>query len=267
MPTDAYPRPVPDEPLDDDHALAGALATRAGDALVTLQAELIGRGADRWTLMDSGDLTAQRLLASALATERPLDAVLSEEAADDRRTRLAADRVWIVDPLDGTQEFGDPGRREWAVHVALVEAGAVTAAAVALPGWGRLLTTRPAPSPPPGLDGRRHRVVTSRWRPPGPAVALAHALDADLIGLGGAGAKIVAIVLGQADAYAPSGLYEWDAAAPVGVALAAGLHVSHFDGSPVTFNHPEPWVAGLLVCRPELAQTCLAALAALGSAP
>jgi len=251
---------MPEVTPDDDHALAGALATRAGDALVALRAELVARGADRWTLMDAGDLAAQSLLAAALAAERPGDAVLSEEAVDDRRARLGAPRVWVLDPLDGTQEFGDPARREWAVHVALVEAGAVTAAAVALPDWGQLLTTRPAPAPPPPRNGRRPRVITSRWRPPGPAVALAGALGADIVGLGGAGAKIMAVVLGDADVYAPGGLNEWDAAAPVGVALAAGLHVSRFDGSPVTFNQPDPWVAGLLVCRAELADDCLATL-------
>jgi 3'(2'), 5'-bisphosphate nucleotidase len=173
---------------------------------------------------------------------------------------LDARRVWVVDPLDGSHEFGDAGRHEWAVHVALVEAGVVTAAAVALPVWEQLLTTRPAPPPPPPLGGRRLRVITSRWRPTASAMAVAQALDAHLVGLGGAGAKAMTVVLGEADVYTAAGLNEWDAAAPAGVALAAGLHVSRFDGRPVTFNQPDPWVPDLLVCRAELADACLAAL-------
>jgi 3'(2'), 5'-bisphosphate nucleotidase len=251
---------MPDGSPDDDHALAAGLAAQAGAALVALRAELAARGADRWTVMDSGDIAAHRLLMAALAHERPNDAVLSEEGVDNRPARLANRRVWVVDPLDGSHEYGDPGRHEWAVHVALVEDGVVVAAAVSLPAWDQLLTTRPAPPPPPPVGERRLRVITSRWRPAAPAVMVADALDAHLVGLGGAGAKAMAVVLGEADVYTAAGLNEWDAAAPAGVALAAGLHVSRFDGAPVPFNQPDPWVPELLVCRPELADACLTVL-------
>ncbi len=255
-----YPPCVP-APADDDHALAARLARLAGEELSALQRDLIEQGVDRWTLMDAGDLAAHQLLVDALAAERPGDAVLSEEGRDHRAERLAAERVWILDPLDGTQEFGEPYRREWAVHVALVEGGVVSAAAVALPAWGELLGTQPPPPPPPAAQGRGPRVVTGRWRATGAAFVVAQALGADLVALGGAGAKAMAVVLGDADVYAATGLNEWDAAAPAGVALAAGLHVTRFDGGPVTWNQPDPWVPDLLVCRPELAEAALAALA------
>lgn len=243
-------------PPPDDHALAARLAAAAGKELQALQRDLAAEGVDRWTLMDAGDLAAHRFLVAALAAERPGDAVLSEEGRDDRAARLGASRVWIIDPLDGTHEYGDPGREEWAVHVALVEGAAITAAAVALPAWDELLATdRPPPPPDPG--GRRLRVVTSRWRAPAAAMIVARALDAEVVGLGGAGAKAMAVVLGHADVYAAAGLNEWDAAAPVGVAHAAGVHASRFDGAAIAWNQPDPWVPDVVVCRADLAATVL----------
>jgi 3'(2'), 5'-bisphosphate nucleotidase len=185
--------------------------------------------------------------------------VLSEESADDDR-RLGASRVWIIDPLDGTREFAEEGRTDWAVHVALVIRGIELVGAVALPAEGVVLSTRPAPTLPPPRPGR-FRVVTSRTRMPAAASKVAEALDADLVPLGSAGAKTMAVVRGHVDAYAHAGgMYQWDSAAPVAVAIAAGLHVSRVDGSPMVYNGPEVWLPDVLVCRPELAATCLEAL-------
>jgi 3'(2'), 5'-bisphosphate nucleotidase len=168
--------------------------------------------------------------------------------------------VWIIDPLDGTNEFGEVGRPDWAVHVALVVDGAPVAAAVALPAVGRTFVTDPPPTvPPPGE--RRPRIVTSRFRSPQAAVIAAQVLGADVVRLGSAGAKTMAVVMGHADVYAHhGGMYEWDSAAPAAVAAAAGLHVSRIDGSPLVYNNPDPWLPDLLVCRPELAQPILDAL-------
>jgi 3'(2'), 5'-bisphosphate nucleotidase len=183
--------------------------------------------------------------------------VLSEEGVDDPE-RLTASRVWIVDPLDGTREFGEYGRTDWAVHVALVIDGQVEAAAVALPALGRTLTMEPPPDPVPASEGPP-RLVVSRSRPPAVAAALAYHLDGEMLALGSAGAKAMAVVLGLADVYAHSGgQYEWDSAAPVGVAAAAGLHVSRLDGLPLQYNRPDPWLPDLLICRPELADAILA---------
>ena len=156
--------------------------------------------------------------------------------------------MWIIDPLDGTNEFGEPGRPDWAVHVALVVDGEPAAAAVALPAVGRTFVTNPAPTVPPAGD-RRPRIVTSRFRSPQAAVA-AQVLGADVVRLGSAGAKTMAVVMGHADVYAHhGGMYEWDSAAPAAVAAAAGLHVSRIDGSPLVYNNPIPgsptsWSAG-----------------------
>ena len=178
---------------------------------------------------------------------------------DDRR-RLSCERVWIVDPLDGTREYGEAGRTDWAVHVALVVAGTVAAGAVALPASRMVLATEPAPRLPPTPDPPV--VVTSRTRRPWAGTAVAEALGASLHPLGSAGAKAMAVVTGLASAYAHAGgMYEWDSAAPVAVAAAAGLHVSRIDGSPLVYNRPDPWLPDLLVCRPELAERCLDALA------
>jgi 3'(2'), 5'-bisphosphate nucleotidase len=247
------------ESPEDDHALAARLATEAGHLLVALRAERFGAGARAWQVMDEGDATAHHFLAKALAAARPDDAVLSEEGRDSPN-RLGYDRVWIVDPLDGTNEFGEPGRSDWAVHVALVQQGVPVAGAVALPAAGMTLATSPAPVVPDAA-GRRPRLITSRYHAPYAAVVIAQALDADVIRLGSAGAKAMAVVLGYADIYAHAGgMYEWDSAAPAAVAAAAGLHVSRLDGSPLVYNRPDPWLPDLLVCRPELAEPVLDAL-------
>jgi 3'(2'), 5'-bisphosphate nucleotidase len=242
---------------DADHRLAAELATEAGRLLVELRASRHAAGADGAELRAEGDRASHELLVAALARARPDDAVLSEEGADDP-TRLAAHRVWIVDPLDGTREFGEVGRTDWAVHVALVVGGQVEAAAVALPARDLTLTAVPAPTPPPSHSGAP-RIVVSRTRPPAIAEELARRLGGELVPLGSAGAKAMAVVLGDADVYAHSGgQYEWDSAAPVGVAAAAGLHVSRLDGAPLVYNRPEPWLPDLLVCRAELANAVLA---------
>ncbi len=241
-----------------DHEDADRYAAAAGALLVDLRAE---GSADGRRLGERGDAAANRCLLDALAAEHGDDAVLSEESVDDRR-RLTADRVWIVDPLDGTREFSE-GRSDWAVHVALWERGRdVAVGAVALPAE-RLVLSTAAPPPAPASRPGRLRVVVSRTRPPAVASAVAERLDAELVGLGSAGAKTMAVVRGDVDAYVHAGgQHEWDSAAPAAVAQAAGLHVSRLDGSPLAYNRPDPWLPDLLVCRPELAEAILAVTAA-----
>jgi 3'(2'), 5'-bisphosphate nucleotidase len=243
----------------DDHEVASRLATEAGEFLVALRTELFASGQPSWRIGDEGDAGAHHYLVQAISRARPGDAILSEEGRDSRN-RLSHNRVWIIDPVDGTNEFGERGRDDWAVHVALVEDGELVAAAVALPAISLTLSTRPAPVVPP-THGRAVRVVTSRFHVPRAAVVVARALGADVVHLGSAGAKAMAVVLGEADLYAHhGGMYEWDSAAPVAVARAAGLHVSRIDGSPLEYNQPDPWLPDLLICRPELAEPALAAL-------
>jgi len=246
----------------DDHELAARLATAAGRLLVDLRAHNTGGGAagpiDGRALGREGDRRAHDLLVAGLAEARPDDAVLSEEGVADP-ARLQASRVWIVDPLDGTREYGEVPRTDWAVHVALVVDGEPAAGAVALPARDLTLATDPPPPAPPSWPGPP-RVVVSRSRPPAEATRIAEALGGDLVPLGSAGAKAMAVVLGEADVYAHSGgQYEWDSAAPVAVAHAAGLHVSRLDGSPLAYNRPDPYLPDLLVCRPELADRVVAA--------
>jgi len=248
----------------DDHTLAAELATEAGRLLLDLRATTAGPGAvDGKALGRAGDRQAHELLMAALADARPDDAVLSEEGVADP-VRLDASRVWIVDPLDGTREYGEVPRTDWAVHVALVVDGAPVAGAVALPARGLTLATQPAPPPPPAWGGAP-RVVVSRSRPPAEAERVAAALGGVLVPLGSAGAKTMAVVLGDADLYVHNGgQYEWDSAAPVAVARAAGLHASRLDGSPLVYNRPDPYLPDLLVCRHELADAAIAAAAAGG---
>jgi 3'(2'), 5'-bisphosphate nucleotidase len=236
----------------DDHELAAQLAREAGHLLLRRRAE----GATK----DDGDRESNELLLARLAEERPDDAVLSEESKDDP-IRLVRERVWIIDPLDGTREFGEAGRSDWAVHVALVINGTPHACAVGLPAQDDLvMATVPAPTLAPAHDAKM-RLLVSRTRPPKLAEYLADVLDAELVPLGSAGAKTMAVVQGHADVYAHSGgQYEWDSAAPVGVAAAAGCHVSRLDGSPLIYNQPDPYMPDLLVCRPELAAAVLAAI-------
>jgi 3'(2'), 5'-bisphosphate nucleotidase len=233
------------------------VAERAARAAADVLLELRVGGLTGRPLGDAGDAAAQRAILAVLTAERPDDAVLSEEAADDTR-RLTAGRVWIVDPLDGTREYGEAGRHDWAVHVALWSTGELIAGAVALPALGELLLTEPAPVVPPPAGPVR--IAVSRTRPPAEAEAVATALDAELVPLGSAGYKTAAVVRGEVDAYVHAGgMYQWDSAAPVAVARAAGLTTRRLDGSPLVYNDPELSLPDLLVCRPELADRILAA--------
>jgi 3'(2'), 5'-bisphosphate nucleotidase len=242
----------------DDHVLAARLATEAGELLVGLRARLSADGVDGRPLGAEGDRAAHELLMNRLGSARPGDAVLSEEGVADP-ARLDAERVWIVDPLDGTREFGELHRTDWAVHVTLVVAGSPVAGAVALPARGLTLATSPPPPAPAPWTGSP-RVVVSRSRPPVSAARVASALGGSLVPLGSAGAKAMAVVLGEAEVYPHSGgQHEWDSAAPVAVARAAGLHASRLDGSPLVYNRPDPYMPDLLICRPELADRVIAA--------
>ena len=242
----------------DDDLLARDLAVEAGERLVKLRAS--GYSAD--DLRRAGDLGSQEYLAAELSRARPGDAVLSEEALDDR-ARLAADRVWIIDPLDGTREFGEEGRVDWAVHVALWEHGELTAGAVALPAQAKVLcTAEPPPAPPAIAPDAPLRLVVSRSRPPEFVQRLAAEVGAELVPLGSAGAKSAAVITGDVDAYVHSGgQYEWDSAAPVAVARAAGLHTSRIDGSPLAYNSEQPYLPDILICPVPLAGRLLAAIA------
>lgn len=239
-----------------DHALAVELATRAGQLLLGVRAESVGASADERKAL--GDKRSHDFLMEALAKARPGDAVLSEEGADDP-VRLRSQRVWIVDPLDGTREFSEPGRDDWAVHVALWQDGELVAGAVALPAQGMTLAT-PTVAPPPPASGPP-RILVSRTRPPAVASRVLERLGGTLVEMGSAGAKVAAVVQGRADVYVHAGgQYEWDSAAPVAVARAAGLHTSRIDGSPLRYNRPDPLLPDLLVCRPEYAQAVLDAV-------
>lgn len=244
----------------DDHQLAAQLATEAGELLVDLRARLHAEDAPPSVLKDEGDRQAHELLMTRLRAERPDDAILSEEGKDDL-ARLDAERVWIVDPLDGTREFGEVPRTDWAVHVALVVDERPVAGAVALPGLGLTLSTA-EPTVLPDESNPTPRMIVSRSRPPAAALHVAEALGAELVEMGSAGAKTMAVIRGECEIYAHSGgQYEWDSCAPVAVAQAAGCHVSRIDGSPLRYNQRDVYLPDLLVCRPELAEPALAALA------
>lgn len=241
--------------MASDVEVAAAAARAAADELVALR----GGGLTGRALGDAGDAAAQHAILAVLTAQRPDDVVFSEEAADDGR-RQSAERVWIVDPLDGTREYGDPARHDWAVHVALWSAGELDAAAVALPALGEVLVTDPAPAVPAASTGAM-RIAVSRSRPPACAAVVADALAGELVALGSAGYKTLAVVRGEVDAYVHAGgMYQWDSAAPVAVARAAGLTTCRLDGSPLVYNDPDPWLPDLVVCRPELADPILAAV-------
>jgi 3'(2'), 5'-bisphosphate nucleotidase len=243
----------------DDAALASELAVAAGQLLLAVRAD--HPGIDVSELKDLGDRSAQDLLAERLAQARPDDCVLSEEAADDRR-RLNADRVWIIDPLDGTREYSE-GRSDWAVHVALWQGGELVAGAVALPGVDAVLCTHPAPVVPAATGGVL-RMAVSRSRPPALAQALTERLGLVAVPMGSAGYKVAAVVRGEVDIYVHAGgQYEWDSAAPVAVALSAGLHASRIDGSPLVYNQENVLLPDLVVCRPELAADLLKEIATI----
>ncbi|MGV0853369.1 3'(2'),5'-bisphosphate nucleotidase CysQ [Mycolicibacterium phlei] len=237
-----------------DHELAARLATEAGNLLLQVRDELAD--ASEKERKAAGDQRSHDFLMQALAAERPDDVVLSEEGVDNPE-RLSARRVWIVDPLDGTREFSELGRDDWAVHVALWEEGELVAGAVALPAQGVTLATPTVAAPPPARS--TPRIVVSRTRPPALAVDVCHALSGTLVEMGSAGAKVAAVVQGKADVYVHAGgQYEWDSAAPVAVARAAGLYTSRLDGSPLRYNQPDSKLPDLIVCREELADAVLA---------
>jgi 3'(2'), 5'-bisphosphate nucleotidase len=265
-----------------DARLAAGIAAEAGDLLLRLRgSDLTGKELGR-----AGDRQANELILARLGADRPHDAVLSEESADSP-DRLTSDRVWIVDPLDGTREYGLAGRSDWAVHVALWVAGkGIASAAVAQPALGAVYATddpRPAGggsggsggsgggsaegaagagSSGAGSPGPGPVILVSDSRPPDFAAAVAAAVAGSLQPMGSAGAKAMAVLRGEADAYLHAGgQWEWDSAAPVGILLAAGFHASRIDGSPLEYNQPHPYLPDLLICRPQLAEALLAALA------
>ena len=286
----------------DDHALARDLAEQAGRRLV----ELRGRGGDPDVLRKAGDRMSHEFLTRELAARRPGDVVLSEEGADNP-ARLSARRVWIVDPLDGTREFGEPGRTDWAVHVALwersdaSEPGDLFAGAVALPAHGKVLSTATAgqrqqcsidaaittsmfhrgrEGAPDGGEGGtglaggegeasgRIRIVVSRTRAPQFVRNISDLIGAELVPLGSAGAKVAAVIGAEVDAYVHGGgFYEWDTAAPVAVARAAGFHASRIDGSPLAYNQADLLMPDILVCRPAVAGVLLSAIREVTHAP
>ncbi|MET7945602.1 3'(2'),5'-bisphosphate nucleotidase CysQ [Micromonospora sp. NPDC005324] len=264
-----------------DGAFARWLASRAGQALLDLRTEM--GFADAGALKSAGDKVSHDLIRTELAKWRPGDAVLSEEDEGSRLAwaaevntgavpRLNADRVWIVDPLDGTREFSEEGRSDWAVHVALWARNApsphgLVAGAVGLPAQHRVLGTDYPPAYPPmtveaaTAGERKIRLAASRSRPPVFLTDLAEDVGAHLVPMGSAGAKIAAVVTGEVDAYIHAGgQYEWDSAAPIAVATATGLHASRIDGSALRYNEADPRLPDLLVCRKDLATRLLAAL-------
>lgn len=235
---------------ESDEQLAERLATDAGAILLALRAE----GLDGKALGQAGDEAANAMLCRKLRAARPDDAILSEEEKDSA-ARLAHRRVWIIDPLDGTREYGE-GRDDWAVHVALAIDGVATVGAVAVPGLGITLTSgAPMPLRPANLPPK---MLVSRTRPAAEAVFVAERMGAELLAMGSAGAKAMAVVRGEADIYLHTGgQYEWDNCAPVAVAQAAGLHVSRVDGSAIRYNAADTYLPDLLICRTELADEVL----------
>lgn len=249
-----------------DAELAADLAADAGKLLLQVRAEI---GFDQpWTLGEAGDRQANSLLLRRLQAERPGDAVLSEEAHDDL-ARLKSDRVWIIDPLDGTREFSTPGRDDWAVHIALWRRSSngqpeITDAAVALPARDNVVyrtDTVTSGAAPAGVPGTL-RIAVSATRPPAVLHRIRQTLAIQPVSIGSAGAKAMAVIDGYVDAYLHAGgQWEWDSAAPAGVMLAAGMHASRLDGSPLRYNQLDPYLPDLLMCRAEVAPILLGAIA------
>jgi 3'(2'), 5'-bisphosphate nucleotidase len=243
-----------------DAALAAAVAAEAGELLLGVRDEV--GFYDPYYLGDVGDMRANALILDRLRRHRPGDAVLSEEAVDDL-SRVQADRVWIVDPVDGTHEFSLPGHDDWAVHIALWQRGAggpdggLTDAVVALPATGEVFRSDTVTPPPPRREGPI-RIAASASRPPAVLWRLREHLDIQPVRIGSAGAKAMAVVRGDVDAYIHAGgQWEWDSAAPAGVVTAAGLHASRLDGSPMLYNRPDPYLPDFVMCRSELADLLL----------
>ena len=246
----------------NDAELAARLAACAGQILLEVRRSGM---LDGKALGKAGDQTANQFLVHALRQQRPDDGLLSEETRDTQE-RLAKSRTWIIDPVDGTREYGEE-RPDWAVHVGLAIDGVAEVGAVALPGLDGgvvLRSDRPVPPRPhPGAP----RMLVSRTRPAAEAVAVAEALGCELVAMGSAGAKAMAVVLGEAEIYLHSGgQYEWDSCAPVAVARAHGLHCSRIDGTSLTYNNPDTWLPDLLICRTELAEPVLNAVAGIAAA-
>tara|TARA_R110001599_G_scaffold26856_2_gene94578 strand:+ start:17233 stop:17979 length:747 start_codon:yes stop_codon:yes gene_type:complete len=243
--------------MQDDVALAAHLADTAGKLLLQVRDSGLLSGK---ALGKAGDETANQFLIHAIAHQRPDDGLLSEESKDTE-IRLSKSRVWIIDPVDGTREYGE-GRTDWAVHVALAIDGLPAIGAVALPGLDLVLRSdQPNPVPPPP---EKLRMVVSRTRPAAEAVAVSEILGAELVPMGSAGAKAMAVVRGEADIYLHTGgQYEWDSCAPIAVAAAHGLHVSRVDGSPLKYNQRDVYMPDLLICRKEHADFVFEALAGL----
>ena len=237
----------------EDDVLCYRLARGAGEILKGVRNVGLLRGR---ILGDAGDALAQEWIARVLEQHRPDDGILSEEAADNR-DRLDSERVWIIDPLDGTREFAG-GRQDWAVHVALVENGRPTHAAVGLPDLGQVFHTGDVKA----VQGPRSgKIAVSRTRPPEVAQFVADKLGLELDPMGSAGAKAMHVLLGDHDAYIhDGGQYEWDSAAPVGVAKSAGLHVCRLDGSEPVYNNADTYMPDMLFCRPDMAEEILAAV-------
>ena len=254
------PGTPPAEALADDHLFAAWAATVAGELLLQVR----GGGLEGKALKDAGDLASHELLMKIFAEHMPADAVLSEEehrGTSGEHDRLTASRVWIIDPVDGTREFSEPPRDDWAVHVALWQDGELVAGAVAQPALGATFHTG-RPPVVPARTAPKPRIAVSRTRPPAFVQALAEAIHAELVPMGSAGAKVISVARDVTDAYVHAGgQYEWDSAAPVAVARAAGLFTSRVDGSPLRYNQDDVYLPDLIVCRPEIADRILAHLA------
>jgi 3'(2'), 5'-bisphosphate nucleotidase len=246
--------------LSEEHQAAGELASEAGGALMELRA----RSEPGKELGAEGDQLSQRLLMGRLAERFPADRIRSEEADRAEQLDSASGRVWIIDPLDGTREYSE-GREDWAVHVALAIDGVARVGGVALPAMGLVLGTQ---DPPTLADPAAvPRLVVSRSRPPEFVALVAERIGATAVPMGSAGAKIAAVIRGEAEVYVHAGgQYEWDSAAPVAVAVATGLHASRLDGSPLRYSQPDPWLPDLVVCHPTLTGAVMDALAAAGLA-